>query len=182
MFPIWALLEFLLFLKLVSIYGFLYVFGMYTLPSFIGFLILAYYPKTLLTTLQTAIQNQEKPNSKMLHSVFIIISGVFFIIPTATSRLIALVLFLPILRHILVFVLMWQWYKFSGRIFKKFKNFNFSSSGFSVYTNFYNSRGFNNREAQSDSPKLKEFEDYDSNDVIDVTPKKIDSSDNNSLP
>lgn len=163
-------------------YGFLYVFAMYSLPSFIGFLILAYYPKTLLTTLQTKIQNQEKPNSKMLHSVFIIISGVFFIIPTATSRIIALILFLPVLRHILVFILIWQWYKFSGKIFNKFKTFNFTSSGFSVYTNFYSNRGFKNQETQFDSQKLNEIEDYDSNDVIDVTPKKIDSSDNNSLP
>jgi UPF0716 family protein affecting phage T7 exclusion len=178
MWPIWFLLEFLLFIKLISLYGFLYIFAWYTLPSFIGFLILSYYPKALLGSLQATIQNKEKPSSKMLHSLFIIISAFFFIIPTASTRIIALFLFLPILRHIIVFILLWQWYKFAGKIFGKFQNFNFSSNGFAVYTNFYRRGGFNKKQTPFDSSSTEVLDSYDEREVIDVTPKQVDTKPN----
>lgn len=170
MFPIWFILEFLLFLKLISIYGFLNIFAFYTLPSFLGLLILIYYPKSLLKSLQNTMQIKEKPSNKMLHSLSIIISALFFIVPSVSTRLIGLFLFLPIFRHIIVFILMWQWTKLAGKLFNKVQNFNFTGKGFSVYTGSFGNGGFN---------KNINPDEYDDTNIIDVTPKHNDSSDNN---
>jgi UPF0716 family protein affecting phage T7 exclusion len=181
MFPIWLLLEFLLFIKLVSVYGFLKIFTFYTLPSFLGFVILTYYPKALIGSLQNTMQMQEKPSSKMLHSLFIIVSGLFFIIPAFTTRIIALFMFLPIFRHILVAVLMWKWYKLAGKFFGKLQKFNTNSNakGFSFYTGFYSNSGANERSASFNG--FKQLEDTPEQqsesierEVIDVTPKRLD--------
>lgn len=175
MFPIWALLELLLFIKLVSVFGFLKIFALYTLPSFLGFFILTSYPQSLLGTLQSSMQKQKKPTTQMLHSLFIFISAVLFIIPSAITRIIGLILFLPILRHLVVFLLVWQWFRLSAHFLKRFQNFNFSQNGFKVYTHFgrsYNPPPEPPRDVSPQQEQLENSQPPASTDIIDVTPKK----------
>jgi UPF0716 family protein affecting phage T7 exclusion len=176
MFPIWLLFEFLLFLKLVSLYGFLKIFAFYTLPSFLGFFILAYFPKAFMGSLQKSMNMQEKPSSKILHSLFIIFSALFFIIPSVSTRIIGLTLFLPISRHLFVAILIWQWYKLAGKFFGKFQKFNFGSNGFSVYTGFFSSTGFKDRTINPEPNDSVENSTYiNEREVIDITPKTLNS-------
>jgi UPF0716 family protein affecting phage T7 exclusion len=176
---LWFLLEFLFFFKLVTLYGFLNVFACYTLPSIIGFIILAYYPKAILASLQNTMKMQEKPSSKIIHSLLITISAIFFIIPSVTTRLIALVLFLPVSRHLLVFFILWQWIKLSGKFFNKFQNFNFSSNGFSAYTGFYTQNGFT-KNTNNNFSKIETDtnESFNEDNIIDVTPTHVETTDN----
>lgn len=175
MFAIWALLELLLFIKLVSVYGFLKIFALYTLPSLMGFFILANSPQSLLTGFQSSMQNQKKPTTQMLHTLFIFISAILFIIPSAATRIIGLFLFLPVLRHLMVFLLVWQWLRLSSRFLNRFKNFNFSQNGFTVYTNFGRRNDYSQEPPRDVSPNHQQIENSQppiSEEIIDVTPKR----------
>lgn len=171
MFLLWVILEFLIFFKLVSLYGFLQIFALYTLPSFIGIIILFYYPKAWIQDFQKSWQSTEKPARKLLHHLFITVSGLFFLIPSIFTRIIGLTLSLPLLRHLVVLVVLFRWFQWSRKFMSRYQVFNMGSQGFAFYTTFMKGQSGFNSENQAENFSSEFASEGEITELKDVTPK-----------
>lgn len=100
-FPL-VLAEILIFFFAVKQWGFLSTLGFYFLPCLLGFLIVSTVGRLALLSLQTSVMKGQLPTNRLLHSAALFFAGVLFLVPSFFSRVLAVILFLPGLRHIAI--------------------------------------------------------------------------------
>lgn len=110
-----VLLEVLIFTSWVHFYNFWDVFLCYLFPSFIGAVIFSQMGRSLLISLQSGLAQGRLPGDKILHRGAILMGSILLIIPLFLSRILALFLILPILRHGMIFVFKTFIFKRLGR-------------------------------------------------------------------
>ncbi|WP_413558856.1 FxsA family protein [Bdellovibrio sp. HCB209] len=186
----WVIAEIVIFFTGVRFFGFFNTMLIYFLPCLLGFLIVNTVGRMAMMTLQSTVARGQLPASKLLHSGAIFISGLALLVPSFFTRVIALVLLLPGLRHLAV-------WRFKLYMAKKMASgsarvFNFGAGpfgfggfggmgggpmpggpgagpgGFQYYEFRNDGSGF--REMNEDTPRERELTDVE---VLDVTPIEI---------
>lgn len=94
--------ELVIFFLAVQEWGFLSTLGLYLLPCLLGFLIVTTVGRVALMSLQNSMMRGQQPGNKILHSGALFLSGLLFLIPSFFARVVAIVLFIPGLRHLAV--------------------------------------------------------------------------------
>lgn len=119
--------EFVIFYFAVQEWGFFNAVGIYLAPCILGMLILSTVGRMAMMTLQSTMTRGQVPGNKILHSGAIFISGILFCIPSFFTRVIALVLLLPGLRHLAV----WRFKVFMAKQIARgsARVFNFGAGG-----------------------------------------------------
>ncbi|MGZ3745889.1 MAG: FxsA family protein, partial [Pseudobdellovibrionaceae bacterium] len=102
-FPL-VLIEILIFSTFVHFYNFWDVFLCYLLPSFLGVMLFSMMGRNMMMFLQGGLAPGEMPGDKMLHRGAILLGSILLIIPLFLTRVLALFLILPILRHLSIFI------------------------------------------------------------------------------
>lgn len=144
--------EIVIFILAVKNWGFLNTLGLYLLPCLLGFLIVTTVGRVAIMTLQRTMMKGQLPAGQILHSGAIFLSGLLFLIPSFFARVLALILFLPGLRHLAL----WRFKLFMAKkLAQGATHFNFGSTGFRYYE-----YGHEERDVQEAN-------------VVDVTPLEI---------
>ena len=168
------LVEFSVFFLLVYFYGFSVVFLAYWAPTFLGFFVLS----MLRRQLQSAVKNPAEFQAKMSQSFesgslfskstatfAFLVSGLLFVIPMLTTRIVALLLFLPPTRKLIVFFgKTWLANKITKGQFKVFGAGSAAGFGFSS-TNF-------NFGPDSETIAVSELKDVTPTAPAEITSKK----------
>lgn len=170
--------ELVIFFLAVKHWGFLNTLGFYLLPCLLGFLIVATVGRLAIISLQTSLMKGELPANRILHSGAIFIAGLLLLIPSFFSRVAALVLLVPGLRHLAL-------WKFKTTMRKKMtqgssRGFGFGRSfGFGTGMGASGNSGFRYYEFRSqgtsgkgDFEEVPEEREIDA-EVLDVTPLEI---------
>lgn len=165
--------EIVIFFFAVKQWGFFNTLGLYLLPCLLGFFIVAIVGRIAIMTLQSTVMRGQLPASRILHSGAIFLSGLLFLIPSFFARVLAVILFLPGLRHLAV----WRFKIFMAKqIAKGTANFNFGAGPFGFGAGNMGGGGFRYYEYRSDGSGFdqapQERDVYEAN-VLDVTPLKI---------
>lgn len=167
--------EIVIFFYAVNSWGFFNTLGIYLLPCLLGFLIVTTLGRVALLTLQSSLTKGQLPASRLLHTGAIFISGLLFMVPSFFARALAIVLFLPGLRHLVV----WRFKLFMAqKLMRGASAFNFGrpfgfgssdrpgTSGFRFYS--FSSDGRSS--SGFDSPQEREVREAN---VLDVIPLKV---------
>lgn len=117
------LIEVLIFTTFVHFYNFWDVFLAYLLPSFVGAVLFSLMGRSLVISMQMGMAQGQLPGDRMLHRGAILVGSILLIIPLFLSRVLALLLILPLFRHISVFV-------FKTFIFKRLAKSQFATFQF----------------------------------------------------
>ncbi len=165
--------EFIIFFMLVKQWGFLNTLGIYLLPCLLGALIVLTVGRVALLTLQATVTRGKLPTNQLLHSGAIFIAGLLFLVPSVFTRVFGLILFLPGLRHIVL-------WRFKLNMAKKMASggarvFNFGNSGFGASSGFGFGK-FSGAPFEPDfqqKPGMGERDVTGSNYQIDVTPIEV---------
>lgn len=91
----WSLFEIFLFFVFSEKYGFFRVFIAYMLPSFLGSLIFSNSGKFTLSQLQTQFFKDEAPPQALMRVAAYYLSGIFFLIPSFSTRVVGIILWIP---------------------------------------------------------------------------------------
>lgn len=169
-FPL-VLAEILIFFFAVKQWGFLSTLGFYFLPCLLGLLIVSTVGRLALLSLQTSVMKGQLPANRLLHSAALFFSGLLFLIPSFFARVLAVVLFLPGLRHLAV----WRFKLFMAKqIAKGAGTFTFggpfgfgagsAGSGFKYYHYRGTPSGFEDVSAEREVSETS---------VLDVTPLQV---------
>ncbi len=94
--------ELLIFIMAVKSWGFLDTLGMYLMPSLLGFVILSLVKRVGFAQLQMSMMSGQKPEKSLLHSGAIFIGAILLIVPSFFTRVLAVILILPGLRHLMI--------------------------------------------------------------------------------
>ncbi len=125
-FPV-VLLEIFIFWFVADKLGFFNTILIYFVPCLLGLLIVATWGRVALVSLQMSFARGEVPGAKVLHAGAIFIAGLCLVVPSFFTRVIAIGLLLPGLRHLLL-------WKFKANIAQKISqgpsSFNFSGFRF----------------------------------------------------
>ncbi|MGZ3774954.1 MAG: FxsA family protein [Pseudobdellovibrionaceae bacterium] len=166
--------EIVIFVLSVEHFGFLNTIGFYILPSLFGFLIVSTVGRMAISTLQSTVTRGQLPTGRILNSAAIFISGLLFLIPSFFTRLLGLILFLPGLRHLVV------WY-FKNNMSKKMaaggKGFNFGAGSFGFGTGSSGFRYYEYKSGNMDFGPATEERDVTEANVLDVTPLAVTHED-----
>lgn len=108
---IWMILEVVVFAKFVESFGWGSTLAGYFLPSILGVFLLVNMGRMGLMSLQGSLARGEMPGSRLLHVGALFVSALLFVVPSFTTRIFALALFLPGLRHLMV----WRFKKFAEK-------------------------------------------------------------------
>jgi UPF0716 protein FxsA len=173
--------EFVIFWLAVQKFGFLTTLEIYFLPCLLGVLIMNFVGRAAILNFQGAATKGQMPGNKILHSVAIFISGILFLIPSFFSRIFAVILFLPGLRH---FVL-WRFKSYLARKIsvgagKAFSfgaggpfSFGGGSSGFR-YTDFRQQQGhYQDVNGHNEEVEMSDEREVSEAEVLDVTPLEV---------
>lgn len=118
------LLEVIAFTTFLHFFNFWDVFLAYLLPSFLGTVLFSLTGRSLLISMQAGFAQGQMPGDRVLHRGAILLGSILLIIPMFSTRVVAVFLVLPILRHLSVFI-------FKTFIFKRLakSGFAFARSG-----------------------------------------------------
>ena len=156
------LAEILIFFATVSWLGFWNALLVYFAPCLLGLFIVSVWGRVALMSVQMSMAQGKVPAGKILHSGAIFISGICFLVPSFFLRIIGLCLFLPGLRHLLL-------WKFKAQMLQKMAqggaSFNFNGFRFGG--------GFSGPNPFQDTPEGPFEREVQSADVLDVQPLKI---------
>ena len=97
--------EMICFFWVVSQWGFLTSLGIYFLPSFLGILLLSLQSRAGLAGLQQSLAQGKEPGHQILAAAANFVAGLFLLIPTLSTRVVAILLLLPGVRQIVLFIL-----------------------------------------------------------------------------
>lgn len=168
--------EVFIFFSAVQHFGFLNTVGLYIAPCVLGFLIVSMVGRLAMMNLQGSLGSGQLPANKLLHSGAIFLSGLLFLIPSFSTRLVGLILLLPGLRHLAV-------WRFKISMAKKMaagaQGFNFSSGPFGFSAGSAGRAGSGFRYYQYRGPQEAREDIYEENirdvsqTVLDVTPLEI---------
>lgn len=161
-FPL-ILLEIFIFWFVVGKIGFLYTLLYYFAPCLLGFFIVATWGRVALVSIQMSFARGEVPGPKILHAGAIFVAGLCLLVPSAITRVIAIGLLLPGLRHLIL-------WKLKGNLVQKMAqgsaSFNFSGFKFGAGPS-----PFGRETSYTDFPRSER--EVFSNDVLDVKPIEI---------
>lgn len=167
--------EFLIFFFAVKQWGFLNTLGLYLLPCLLGFVIVSVLGRLAIYNLQNAMRGGQLPGNQLLSSGAVFLSGILFLVPSFFARVLAVILFLPGLRHLAI----WKFKSYLAKqMAKGSAGFQFggpfgfggsSQGGFRYYQ--YRSDGTGFRRTDNSAPSA-ERDVYEGN-VLDVTPLKV---------
>lgn len=177
------ILEIAIFIFIVQAIGFWWTFLGYVIPSILGVFLLSFQSREVMAKLQNSTLNGANPSVEILKSAAPIIGSVLLIVPGFFSRALGLVLLFPPTRWLLIFLSSFLFFrKFISRGMSLLQ---FGNGSFRVYTNFDrhpgsgHPHGMHGRYESGPEGFYKSHIERDvtpgSNDVIDVTPKKIES-------
>jgi UPF0716 protein FxsA len=156
-----VLIEVLIFATFVHFYNFWDVFLCYLLPSFLGTVMFSLMGRSMMLSLQGGFSGGHMPGDKMLHRGAILVGSILLIIPMFLSRVLALLLILPIFRHISIFI-------FKTFIFKRLAKSQFS------FIRFGGGPGGFGRGPQGSTFSFEqEVRNERDAEVVDVTPIEI---------
>lgn len=165
--------EVFIFITAIKHWGFLNTLGVYLAPSLLGLIIVSFVGRMAIMTMQSSLMRGQLPTNKILHSGAVFLSGLFLLIPSFTTRLIAVVLLLPGLRHMAI----WRFKAFMAKKVaqgsaKAFSGFGFgrganSSSGFRYYEFRSDGSGFREESQERQEREVRDAE------VLDVKPLEI---------
>lgn len=94
--------ELLIFIMAVKSWGFLDSLGIYLMPSLLGFVILSLVKRTGFAQMQMSMMSGQKPEKSLLHSGAIFLGAILLIVPSFFTRVLAIILILPGLRHLII--------------------------------------------------------------------------------
>lgn len=166
--------EVFIFMMAIKHWGFLNTLAAYLLPSLLGLVIISTVGRMAIMTLQSSVMRGQLPANKILHSGAVFLSGLFFLIPSFFTRLIAVILLLPGLRHLVIWrfkLLMAK--KVAQGSAKAFGGFSFgkagsnASGGFRYYEFRNEGTGIQDDIQPSQEREVKDAE------VLDVRPLEI---------
>lgn len=164
-----VIVEVIAFTTFLHFYNFWDVFLAYLIPSFIGTVLFSLTGRSLMLSMQTGFAQGQLPGDRMLHRGATLLGSICLIIPMFTTRVLAVFLILPILRHLSVFV-------FKTFIFKRLVNsrFSFVRTG-GPFGGATNMGGFGGARTYSSGPFPFEQEQPQERDaeVVNVTPLEI---------
>lgn len=166
--------ELVIFVMAVQRWGFFNTLGLYLLPCLLGFFIVTVVGRVAVMTLQATMMKGQLPAAKILNSGAIFLSGLLFLIPSFFARVVALVLFLPGLRHLAV----WRFKTYMAKkIARGVGGFNFGAGGPGGPFGFgTGSSGFRYYEFRGEGDSFQETaEEREVREahVLDVTPLEI---------
>jgi UPF0716 protein FxsA len=95
-----VLIEVLIFTTWMHFYDFWDVFFAYMIPSFVGALMLASFGRNLMVTLQTSLVPGQMPGNAVLHQAARLAGALALIVPLFLTRVLAVFLIVPGLRHL----------------------------------------------------------------------------------
>lgn len=175
-FFIWLFAEIYLFFKMTTWIGWGDTFLLYYGPSLLGILIVSSWSRMGLMTVQSALAKGEMPGPRLLHTAAIFLGGLCLAFPSATSRILAVFLILPGLRHLLV----WRFQLFAAKKMasgsaKAFSFMQGKAGGFRFYS--YSSRG---GPFQQPSNEMRDV--TPDQVVLDVPAQRITTSESESKP
>lgn len=162
--------EIVIFVLSVQHFGFLNTVGLYILPSLLGFLIVSTIGRMAIYTLQSTVMKGQVPTGKLLNSAAIFISGLLFLIPSFFARVLGLILFLPGLRHFMV----WRFkLHMAKKMAKGMSGFTFASGpfGFGAGTSGFKYYQYNS--GQSQGQESSGEREVSERNVLDVTPLAV---------
>lgn len=102
MFLVWLIVEVFIFVKMTSWVGWGDTFLFYFAPVFLGVLLISFWSRMGLVSIQTTLLQGQVPGKRLLHTAAIFLGGVCLVVPTMTTRLLAVALILPGFRHLLI--------------------------------------------------------------------------------
>lgn len=114
-----VLVEILVFTTFVHFFDFWDVFFAYLAPSFLGAVLFSLTGRSMMMSLQSGMAQGQMPGDRVLHKGALLLGSILLIVPMFLSRVVAVFLILPILRHLSIFI-------FKTFIFKRLKNSPFS--------------------------------------------------------
>lgn len=166
--------EVFIFMMAIKHWGFLNTLGVYIFPSLLGIIIVSTVGRMAVMTLQSSLMRGQLPANKILHSGAVFLSGLLLLVPSFFTRLVAVILLLPGLRHLVI-------WRFKALMAKKvaqgsakaFSGFGFgrgganSSSGFRYYEFRNDGSGFQEEFHEQREREVKDAE------VLDVKPLEI---------
>lgn len=181
------LAEIFIFFSFVGKFGFFDTFISYLMPSLLGFVVLSLAKRVGLAQLQMTVMSGKTPEKAMLHSGAIFIGGILLVIPLFITRVLAVFLILPGLRHFLI----WRLTKnIQKRMAAGAQGFSFGGpfggmGGFGAGAAGQGGAGFKYYQYRSGAPRSSFEEDVEPEvrqervidaEVIDVNPIEITHS------
>lgn len=169
-FPL-VLAEIFIFFFAVKQWGFLNTLGLYLLPCVLGFVIISTVGRLALLSLQSTVMKGQLPANRLLHSAALFFSGLLFLIPSFFARVLAVVLFLPGLRHLAVW-----WFKLfmAKQIAKGTSAFTFGGPfGFGAGSAGGGFKYYQYRGTPSGFQDVSAEREVSETNVLDVTPLQV---------
>lgn len=99
-----VLIEILAFTTFVHFYNFWDVFLAYLLPSFAGAVLFSLTGRSIMMSLQGGLVQGQMPADRVLHRGAVLVGAILLIIPSFSSRVLAVFLIIPGLRHLAIFI------------------------------------------------------------------------------
>lgn len=99
-----VLLEILVFSTFVHFYNFWDVFLAYLLPSFAGAVLFSLTGRSIMLSLQGGLAQGKMPADRVLHRGAVLLGAILLMIPSFSSRVLAVILIIPGLRHLAIFI------------------------------------------------------------------------------
>jgi UPF0716 family protein affecting phage T7 exclusion len=100
-----VILEFFTFTTFLHFYDFWDVFLAYLAPSFLGLVLFSTLGRNLMLALQRGLQSGQPPNNQLLHKGAMLVGSILLIVPLFYTRVAAIFLLLPGLRHLSVYTM-----------------------------------------------------------------------------
>lgn len=181
--PLLLLIELIIFILFIQGIGFWWTLLAYILPSFVGMILLSMQSREVMAKIQTANGESGGPSLDILKSAAPIIGSILFIIPGFLTRALGFALLFPPLRWFLLFLSTFLFFR--KFITRGMSLLQFGNGAFRVYTNVDAFRKQQEywRENQSNWDNGNQEKPRDvtpgGNDVIDVTPIKIEHKKDN---
>lgn len=161
------LIEILAFTTFVHFYNFWDVFLAYLLPSFAGAVLFSLTGRSIMMSLQGGLAQGQMPADRVLHRGAVLVGAILLIIPLFLSRVMALLLIIPGLRHLCIFI-------FKTYLFQRFAKSRFSFVRFGGFGagpgNAGGDGGFQRGGPFPYEPEVRHERDVE---VVNVTPIEI---------
>jgi UPF0716 protein FxsA len=162
-----VLLEVIIFSTFVHFYGFWDVFLAYFFPCLLGAVLFSMIGRSMMMSLQRGLSQGEMPADSVLHRGAMMLGSVFLMIPMFITRVFAVFLILPILRHLAIFI-------FKTFIFKRLAKSNFT---FVKMGGFGQSQGGFSTDGFQQEPRQERDVDAINVTPIEITHTKIEDKD-----
>lgn len=161
---LYFILEIGIFVLMVQWLGFWWSLLVYVLPSFLGFILLSFQSRELMTKMQGLARDGQSLPKDILHSAAPVIGAIFLIIPGFLTRTFGILLIFPPTRWLLISLSSFLFFK--KLMNKSFSFYQFGNGAFHVHSQFGSFHEKRSNEARDVTQ---------TGEVIDVVPLKIEN-------